>query len=390
MSARGLVPALAVVLAGCADVAIERHFREGSTSAVTSSSTGTVTSSSSGTGGAPSCGCGDWQDCWNGTCVTTLAATLGITSTALHGEDLYWSSMDVYVGPHGIVARVPVAGGSPDPVALGQSGPFDLRSNGTLLAWVDHQTETLFAMPLPVGDATPVWSAAAGQTIRLLAVAGDTAWLSVNDALARVSLDGSAYEVVASGLEGGVVAAEPTADALYFATLGPEVFTDSPGHPDGLIQRLSLDTLESSVLVEHVDTPTAIKVRDGALFWAEAGSRATYDVEGKSVNLGTIGRLSRASVDGSGRVSLREGLVQPTSIELDDLFVYVASRGTVGGVDPEDMGWVSDGAVIRVPRAGGAAETLLDHVDASALSLSPDAVFFGSWNYGLVMRVDLP
>lgn len=390
MSARVGISALAILLFGCADVAIERRFEGAATTGSTSSTSTPTTTSSTGAGGAHACGCGEWQDCWNGTCVTTLAATLGITATVVHDADVYWSALDVYAGPHGLVARVPAEGGSPDPVVLGQAAPLDLRSNGASLAWVDHATGTLFAMPLPAGEATVVWAAPPGQSVRLLALSGETAWLSVGGALARTSLDGSAYEVVASGFEGGVSAADATADAVYFTTLGPEVVTDSVGHPEGLVARLALDSLAVSIVADHVDTPSAIEVRDGVVYWAEAGSLATYDVEGTSVNLGTIGRVARASTDGSGRVSLLEGVVQATSIELDDVFVYVASRGTVGGVDPNDVGWVSDGAVTRVPRGGGSAETLLDRIDASALSLSPDAVFFGSWNYGVVLRVDLP
>jgi hypothetical protein len=314
--------------------------------------------------------------------VTTLAAPLGITSTAVHADDVYWSSLDVYGGPNGLVARVPADGGTPD--------PLDLRTNGASLAWVDQATQTVFTMSLPKGDPQTVWSSPTGQSVRLLALDGDIAWLAVGDGLARVTLGGAGYEVVASGFEGGVSAADPTTNAVYFATLGPEVSTDVPGHPNGEIQRIALDTMSVSVVADHVDTPIAIKVRDGSVYWAEAGSLSTYDVDGTNTNLGTVGRVARASTDGAGRESLLEGVIQATSIELDDVFLYVASRGTVGGVTPDKEGWVSDGAVMRVPRAGGAAETLIDRVDASALSLSKEAVFFGSWNYGVVMRVDLP
>jgi hypothetical protein len=192
-----------------------------------------------------------------------------------------------------------------------------------------------------------------------------------------------------------VAAAHLDGGWLYLADQGPEI--DQPaagstigGHPEGQIARVSLTTGEVQHLAAHLDTPGAVTVAGGALYWAESGSMATYDVGGEATNLGTLGRVVRAGLDGSSPVVIADQLVQPGDLAADGTHLYWGCAGTPGGTDPADIVYHSDGALMRAPLAGGAPETVMPAIDAWRLALSGDTVFFASYQYGVILAKPKP
>jgi hypothetical protein len=165
-----------------------------------------------------------------------------------------------------------------------------------------------------------------------------------------------------------------------------------PGHPEGTIQRISLSAPEVTLIAQHLDTPMALATAAGTLYWAEAGSLATY-TDGSAQNpenLGTLGRIVRSGLDGSNPTTLADQQTQCVALAVDATHVYWANSGTAGGSDPQAVDYTSDGALLRVPLAGGPTEVVMPAIDARNLVLSTDAVFFSSWFYGLVMKIAKP
>ena len=69
----------------------------------------------------------------------------------------------------------------------------------------------------------------------------------------------------------------------------------------------------------------------------------------------------------------------PDSLALDDAFVYIASRGTVGGANPGPIAYVSDGSVVRaycsLPcKAGASKGTVPCDVCQTPFTLTSEAV----------------
>jgi hypothetical protein len=356
---------------------------------------------------AQSCGacgtsCGEWGDCHESTCVDVLASALGIDGIVATGASLYFSAMDLYGGQCGQVSSVPLSGGVTLPLVTGQSRPHHLHTNGTWLVWAEASTSAIYRMSLPAGPAELVHQPASGAPVVLDADA-DTVYFTVTSLewwsgveLFATPIAGGPAMTLAAGLS-GASDAKRRGDEIFVAEIGPELEQAVPGgtvlgHPEGLIRRISLPSLTSTVIAEHLDTPAALAVTDDALYWVEAGSMATYTPGGvsSSVNLGTLGRVVRAAHDGSAPLVLAQGLVQPRACAVDATHVYWSNRGTAGGATPDAVTYVSDGSVMRVALGGGVPETIVPAIDAADLFLTDDAVLFSSWNYGLVVKKQKP
>jgi hypothetical protein len=335
--------------------------------------------------------CGDWGDCFHSTCAeivaTAAAAAVGANALVIESDSLYWSSGGVDAA--GVIARVPLAGGAPVTLADQQHYADCLRSNGTSLAWSLWGTPGVYSMPIGGGAVQALWLPPLAERPRVLAMNATTLYFSTGGDVHALPLAGGAPSVLASGFV-DVSAGVLDGSSLVVTDLGPELVgaQDVPGHPEGSVARVSLPSGAVTTLAQHLDTPVALTVSaDGALFWAEAGSLATYygDDDAK-VNLGTLGRVVRAEPDGSSPQVIADQLAQPVDLAVDTQHVYVAVAGTVGGVDPSNFAYQSDGNLLRAPLAGGKIEVLMPAVDARRVVLTEDAVFYSSWVYGLILK----
>lgn len=339
--------------------------------------------------------CGAESDCFQGTCVSILAsapaALVGADSFVTFGADLYWGSPGV--NAVGEIASVPMAGGPVTPRTTAVGWPERLHSNGQWLVFSDVTKPGLYRMALPSGPVETVLTAS-GAAPKLLEVVGTQVYFTTGSDIERVGLMGGAPVVLASGFV-DVSAARAWGAYLYVADLGPEI--DQPfgdvvvaGHPEGTLSRLTFASGLVEPLLDHLDSPVAVAPTDDALYWAESGSMATFAVGSANENAGSLGRIGRSSLDGSARSVLADQLIQPVDLAVDGATVYFASAGTVGGLDPQSFGYEPDGKLARVPTTGGAIETVMPSIDARNLLVTKDAIFFASWNLGLVFRKAKP
>jgi hypothetical protein len=335
-----------------------------------------------------SCGSGD---CFLGTCATVVAATLGVDGIVARSGSIYWSALDVYAGPNGLVAKSPAVGGVATPLVTGQSAPNYLHAAGDLLVWSDSSTHAIYRMALPAGDAEVVYEASASDAPpRVLDADADQVYFTTGTEVAHVAAIGGPPSIVATGFA-SVSAAKVVGSDVYVADLGADTMDEVdgelvPGHSAGRIVRVSPSSNTAVTIASAVDTPSAIAADTDSLYWAAAGSRATYDVDNTSVNRGTLGRIVRSGLGGENPITLADSLVKPNAIVLDGGYLYWSEGGTVGGIDPADISFTSDGGVKRILLSGGsAAETIMPAVDASNLAVSNDGVFFSSWTYGVVL-----
>lgn len=342
-------------------------------------------------GNCNACGslCAPAGDCFQGTCLDILAAApaaaVGADALVLEGPDLYWSTPGVDLV--GAIARVPTSGGATIPLVTGIRAPERLRSNGQWLVWSDFVDDGVYRMQLPVGPVETVHPAVG---VHVLDVDDTSVYFTTGTDVEVIPIAGGTPSVLASGFH-DVSAGRLHGGALYFADLGPEVVQALagfavPGHPEGTIQRVDLGSLEISLVADKLDTPTSITTTNDAIYWAESGSMATREYEGVSMNVGSLGRVARAGLDGSNQVVLASALVQPWEVAVDASHVYVANAGTVGGTDPANIAYFSDGSLVRVPISGGAIETIVPAIDPRRIVLSNDSVFFASYVYGLIMK----
>jgi hypothetical protein len=87
---------------------------------------------------------------------------------------------------------------------------------------------------------------------------------------------------------------------------------------DGTVHRARWDGSQHTELVTSAIAANAVAVDSDGLYWTEAGSEPDY----------LDGRLRRSNLDGSGVVTLADGLTYPNAVTTDVKAVYVSVRGT--------------------------------------------------------------
>ncbi len=108
-------------------------------------------------------------------------------------------------------------------------------------------------------------------------------------------------------------------------------------------------------------------------------SPVDMEIDGEEVFILHYGSLGTGALytwsPPAGLQLLFEGFDFPTSMALDDSYVYVAAQGHVLGGN-----FVFEGAVIRVDRRTGAATPVIEHlVDPFGLCLKDQALIVGDW-----------
>ena len=341
-------------------------------------------------------GCGRERDCFQASCVSILgaapAAFVGADALVVSGSDLYWSTPGV--DAKGEIARVPLSGGVVTPVVDGLGWPERLHTSGGWLVWSDIVSPGIYRRDLKGGAVVVVWEPSSGETPHVLDVDADVIYFTTGSDVRSIPTTGGVPVLLASGFT-HVSAGHLQGGVLYASDLGPEIEQMSNGllvlgNPEGTIRRVALPSGASEIVAAHLDTPVALTTSATTLYWTEAGSLHTYDDAGTSKNAGTLGRVMRASLDGTSPIVIADQQIQPVDVAVDDSHVYWAAAGTVGGKQPELVTYLSDGNVFRATLDGGPSEVVMPAIDARNLALTGDSVYFSSWAYGLVMSKQKP
>jgi hypothetical protein len=346
--------------------------------------------------GACGVDCGTWGDCLGGSCVQVLASApafaVGADALWIDGADLYWSAAGL--DAEGMIGKVPLAGGATVTLAHDDQYADCLHGNGVTLAWNDWGVPGVYTMPKTGGPVETLWSPPAGERPQVLEMDASYVYLSTGTALSAVPLAGGSVLALGGGFT-NLVAARLDDGWLYVADSGPIVEQTFDGHvidgrPEGSILRLSLTTGERQLLAQHLDSPSDLVLAGGALYWAEGGSMATYDVEGQLMNLGSLGRVVRANPDGGNPTPIADGVVHPVALAADATHLYWGCAGTGGGADPANTVFIANGSLMRAALAGGAVETVMPSIDVMRVALSSDAVVFSSYLRGLIVKKAKP
>ncbi len=337
--------------------------------------------------------CSDGSSCLVSQCVDILgsapAAFVGAESLVVQDTSIVWSTPGVDV--IGEIASAPIAGGATKPLVTG-GWPTRLHSNGTYFVWSDNTTPGIYRMLVAGGPVETLWQQSPKPYV--LDVDATTVYFTTGTDVQSIPSNGAAPAIASLMATGfiDVSAGRVDHDQLYVADIGLEVDTPQgnttfPGHPDGTMSRISLADHQVEALATNLDTPVAIAVSNSVLVWAESGSLTTYGgPNNTSYDAGTLGRVMRSGLDGSNPSVVADHQVKPGAVAIDETRIYWANAGTVGGVDPASLVYVSDGNIMRAPLVGGAPEIFMPSIDARALTLTDDAVFFSSWYYGIIVR----
>ena len=87
---------------------------------------------------------------------------------------------------------------------------------------------------------------------------------------------------------------------------------------DGTVHRARWDGSQHAEIVTSAIAANALTVDPDGLYWTEAGSEPDH----------LDGRLRRANLDGTGAVTLADGLSYPSAVTTDGTSIYVSVRGT--------------------------------------------------------------
>ncbi len=269
---------------------------------------------------AQNCGrCG--HDCARGECVAGRCQAIALTSSEIDLEELRTTADRLVYRAKGQVRTVSIDGGLPSVLACATRTGLAVRDT-SFYSWCDN-----------LATLRDVVDAGVLANIRIdgygAATGGD--WFLFrenNQYLSRISatLGDAGY---------GQVTISPSGFRSLAAT--SQLFLYMTGN--GTLSYTPLAS-GSGVELDHDQTaPSELAADDAAVFWA-TDSETDHAV-----------LRSRAFTAGAS-TKLATGLDHPNGIALDDTYVYVTVRGT-----PPSY---TNGAVVRVPRAGGAIERLAD------------------------------
>lgn len=290
-----------------------------------------ATAGSSGAGGCPT-----------GMVTPIVLDEVSGSGVAVGGDTVYFSLLDGRVGKTGLlggpVTQLPFVGESPSALALDGPRLFTASVDAQLI--VVTATDGSSLQPLAENQPAP-------QSLAL--DAGHVFWINYGygikaGSVARVAKDGGEVEVLAGSIDQGIDVAVDD-DAVYFTSWGI----------DAGVYRIDKATLELQWLLGTPDRPTGIAIDEESIYFAVG------DLSG-TTSLGKMPKLG-------GEVEfLNQDLPRVLRLAVDESHVYFTASGKV------DL----TGTTGRVPKTGGAMETLAVTSDAlhSSLALDKEAVYF--------------
>jgi hypothetical protein len=268
--------------------------------------------------------------CIAGECLETLASGQDSPQAiAVDTTSVYWTNNGQKTG-RGSIAKMPIGGGKPGTLATGPQGEQGLAVDSASVYWANGNNGTVMKVPLDGGKDETV---ASGQGVPARVAVSPTHVYWVNAASGTVvgmPLDGGTSVTLASGQDQPFGIALSAASAYWTDQLaGTVMSTPLASPPDGG----ALITLASGQGGTDLasEGPTAIAVGDTSAYWVTGYSVASVPLLG-----GTPTTL----------FSVTEGGPY-LGIAVDATSVYWTSFSGAAG-----------GAVLKVPRAGGAAVTI--------------------------------
>ncbi len=284
--------------------------------------------------------------------------TTPIVALAHDATHLYWMENDQLNGT--ALSRVPVAGGTIEPLALSsgsRTGSFALNATYLFYTVAIQGGDELRRVPITGGNAQEAIDTLLVPPIKLTADA-TSLYLADSDSLYALPVDGGA------GVRLATFTDTPLDLELDGVTLHWSETTGPASHETGTIHRVPVSG--GGVVTELPaggDAPRALAVATSGLYWTEGGP--VGGIEG----FGQIARLGAAP----GQVdTIANGILEDNPpFALSATHIYVADR------------W----RIKRVPRAGGRVQTV-SRADDMVESIATDgaSVYWVQRPFGSVLR----
>lgn len=295
------------------------------------------------------------------------------------------------------------AGCPPVELASSRDCPSDLAVANGRVYWVDqgsvqNSARDGMVASVPIGgcDACAITHASGEVSPSAIAVNVDaiyfaTVALPANGAIRTVAFDGTPPRDFATGQRfPRAVALDAT--SAFWVNAG-----DGPPTANGEVRRAFLDGNTSAAIVPKLDSPVAIAIRDGVVYWTNDGDSdvsgyvMTSDVTGSGAsrvasnqshphgiatggtyvywaNMGD-GTIMRAQPNGAGLTRLFTDRATPSDVAVDDLAIYWVEAGT-----PPDF---ADGKVMAARLDGSDVRTIAAaQRDPRAIAIDGSAVYW--------------
>jgi hypothetical protein len=300
---------------------------------------------------AHNCGqCG--HDCLGGTCASGSCGPVVLASAqrqpayvALDGEFVYWTNSG-----DGTIAKVPIAGGTPQVIAIGAAPRvWTIFASRVGVFWTENGGSRVAGVPL---DGGIVATLAEGQDAPRGIVSDGTRvyWTNEgNDAgfVESAEPDGGGLEIL-SPQQAGSKDIAVQAGWLYFANAG-----------DGTVVRMQTDGGAASAIVSNHPNAFGLTVDSNNVYFTTHTTR---------------GVVAQAKLDGTGLVNLAIDQAVPRAIATDGTAVYWTNE--------------SDGTVRRAHVGGGSVTTLATGQRAPwGIAVDGSAVYWAERLGGKVYRL---
>ncbi len=228
----------------------------------------------------------------------------------------------------GVVARLgKKPGAQVEEVASGRFKPEDVAVDATNVYWVmAKKDETLVRQALGQIDAPEVVAHGDFLAGSLTVAGGFAYWIDSSKGLAvmRVATNGGEPERLGAAAADGARPLRLAADeaAVYFTDAGPE-------EGKGSVVRIALGggskpggfAATSVVVADGLNTPRAVAVRAGTVYWLTKGTSAKNYLDGT---------LEKAAAGGGTKVTMATGLAAPDRLALSDTRVaWTESTGAL-------------------------------------------------------------
>jgi hypothetical protein len=220
----------------------------------------------------------------------------------------------------GVVARLEKKPGAQvEEISSGRFKPEDIAIDATNVYWImAKKDETLVRQPLGQQDMPQVVAHGDFLPGSLTIAGGFAYWIDTGKgpAVMRVATNGGEPEKLGVGAAEGSHPARLAADdgAVYFSDAGPM-------EGKGSIVRIAVGAGTSNVVADGLNTPRAVAVRSGAVYWLTKGTSAKNYLDGT---------LEKAAAGGGTKTTLATGLAAPDRLALSDTRVaWTESTGAV-------------------------------------------------------------
>jgi hypothetical protein len=226
---------------------------------------------------------------------TGLADPAGI---AVSGDNVYWAD-----GVTGVVAAVPIAGGTPTTLARGESATF-LAVDATNVYYATLSS----IMKVPRGGGASATLASLDGDVNALTTDGSAVyWTSTGGTIQKVSAAGGVVTVLARSREPqGIAVAN-----------GRVYWTDADIVSGGAVMSVSLSDGTVSTLAPGLDCPWAIAVDESAVYWGACNG-----------TIGSVGLTGGVKVLATNGIAA--GSVAPTATS-----IYFATDEVIGRTTPK-------------------------------------------------------